>query len=469
MSEKSDAGTISKATARSTPRLSGARAAMLCAICVLFFQGTSPGGEEWPTLQGNAQRTGSIAGAIPPPYKTVWNVKMPGRLNKYTQVIAAGGRVYVSLLSFTVMALDDKNGSVLWSFEGEGPFMHSPAVEENRVFAACHDRNLYAISAGDGSELWHFTAQAGFWASPCLAEGKVFIGARDKRFYAVDQATGKQVWAYEAAEKILQTAAYRDGKVTFADENGRIYMLDAASGKELWKTEPMPSIGFYYTWPTFLENVVMYHATPIANVAGGFGRDSRALGWETDYPDDVTKLPAKAEDVNHIRSYLDANPDRQSVYVLDVKTGKLKSTVPGFAFMAVPHPAPLVAADGRAFFVHSGWYWGETAPAFLAEIKIGPDKIDIEDLLRGGVPGIFTGMFPSDIPCHITAAGNYMFFAGRGCGVFDINTRERFPLPMSPSSDHDISRGFAPSNGKIFCVNREEFICCQASAAAGGK
>lgn len=340
--------------------------------------------------------------------------------------------------------------------------MHSVAVCGERVFAPCHDGHVYAVSAKDGKAIWKFKAGAGFWASPCCAAGQVFIGSRDGVFYAIDQKSGKLAWSYKVGEKIHQTAAFRGGKVTFGAENGRVYMLDGVTGKELWKTDPFPTISFRYTWPVFVENAVVYSPIPSSNTRWfyGFNLDAKAIGWSERAPEDVSKLPPGATDHELIRRYLDKNVDRQCVYIIDVNTGRLKSTAPAFVFMAVPQPAPAVTLDGTMILAHSGWHWGETSPAFLARMRIGREKTEIEDFLIGCKPGIISAFFPSDIRCHLSGSGHILFVSCATSGAYNLDTDQRIALPKKPGgSGSDVLSGIIPAEGKLFHVSNGELFC----------
>lgn len=429
--------------------------------------------DDWPTVQGNAQRTGFIREAVAPPYKLLWRVKLPGEVGPYTQPVISRGRVYLATLHNAVFALDTGTGKILWTFKANGPFMHAAAVQGERVFAASHDGHVYAISAEDGAELWRFKAGSGFWASPCLGDGKVLIGSRDGFFYAIEEVSGEKAWSYEVGEKILQTAAYKDGNVTFGAETGIVYMLDAATGKELWKTDPLPTISFRHTWPVLTDNAVMYTPIPVSNIGHkGYDRDARAVGLRERAPEDVRDLPSMDADPEVIRKYLDRNIDRQCVYLLDVRTGKLMSAAPAFMFMAVPQPPPVMAPDGRMFLAHSGWYWGETSPAFLAEMIITRDKTEVEDFLMGCRPGIISAFFPSDIRCQLTGSGHILYVSCSTSGAYNLDTDERIALPHAPrGAANGVSgylNGIIPAEGKLFHISRDELFC-QTTDTGGQK
>lgn len=417
---------------------------------------------DWPTLQGNPQRTGFIEETVgPPPYKVVWRAELPGRLGAYVQPIIAEAKVLLSTLGNAVYALDAETGTRVWRFEGDGPFLHSVAVCRGVVFAACHDRHVYALSCEDGKQIWKYKADAGFWASPCCADGKVFIGCGDGTFYALDQTSGAPVWTYKAGAKIEQTAAFRDGRVTFGAEDGMAYMLDAGSGKELWKAGPFPTLSFRYLWPVFVEKAVVYSPIPASNVPlyYGYARDAKAVGWDTPNPKDISKLPPGVHDLELIGKYLNANLDRQCVYVLNASTGELMPTPPAFLLRATPQAPPVFMSDGTGILAHSGWYWGETSPGFLARIRMREGKVELEDFFNGGPGGIAHGLV-ADILCLFTGSGNLLFLSSSGSAVFDLTTDRRIEPRYRPTGD-DVSlmHGMIPAAGKVFHVSRGVLFC----------
>ncbi len=428
---------------------------------------------DWPTAAGNVARTGFIAETIEPPYKLLWEVPLGGELAEYTQPVISGGKVFLAVLNNAVIALDAATGKQLWSFTAGGPFMHSAAVAGNTVFCACNDGCVYAVGMQDGKEKWKFRGQAGFWASVCCAEGKVFVGCRDGNFYAIDQVSGEGLWSYEVGAKIHQTAAYREGKLTFGAENGRAYMLEASSGKELWKTEPLPTLSFGFTWPVFEKTAVVYSPIPVSNVplSYGFGRDARAIGWDKPNPEDVSKLPPAARDNTLISNYLNKNVDRQCVYILDAGTGRLMSAAPAFLFRAVPQPPPVIAPDGGMILAHSGWYWGESSPAFLGRVRIMEDRTLMRDFLKAGLGpgGAIIGGMPADIGCQLSGAGHMLFVSCTSSGAYDLDTGKVVELAARPGGG-GLMHGIIPAEGKLFHISGGR-LACQATdkGAANGR
>lgn len=185
--------------------------------------------------------------------------------------------------------------------------------------------------------------------------------------------------------------------------------------------------------------------------------------------EDVSKLPAGATDINLIRRYLDANVDRQCHYLLDAKTGKLRSAVPGFLFMSSPHPPPVVTPEGLILFVHSGWYWGETSPAWLSEMHIGPEKTEVKDLAKGsgggGRGGCF-GFFPADIYSRLTGCGDIVFLVSRTSGGYEYKTDKLVSVPIRTSDMTFGKHGIVPAENCLFAVSGENLVCVQSQ---GGK
>jgi len=438
------------------------------ACLIVQLAATACAADDWPTLQGNAQRTGFIQETIEPPYRVLWEVPLPGRLAGYTQPIVTGGRVYLATLNGAVFALDAATGRKLWTFRGGGPFLHSVAVADGRVLAPSHDGIVYAISAQDGKELWRFKAGGSFWASPCCADGKVFVGCDDGTFYALDQASGKLAWSHPVGAKLQQTAAFKDGRLAFGAEDGCTYMLDAATGERLWKSQPLPTLSFRCTWPVFSDVAVVYSPIPASNVPiyYGYSRDALAVGWDSPHPKAVSKLPPKVTDTDFIRKYLDKNVDRQCVHLMDVKSGKLMSTAPAFVFRATPQPPPVITPDGDLVVAHSGHYWGESSPGFLGKVHITSTRTDIKDFLQGGLLGgdpIIAGL-PADIRCQLSGSGKILWVSCASSGGYDFRTGKTFALPRGSGR---ITNGIVPAEGKLFNLIGGRIVCHAGREGSG--
>jgi alcohol dehydrogenase (cytochrome c) len=138
------------------------------------------------------------------------------------------GRMYLSTPHDGVLALDARNGKLLW----QAPYNPKYVL-------------LYAVNRGVG-----------------LANGKVFIATQDCRVIALDAASGRSVWnvqgCRDTSNSFYSMAAYVYKKQvivgTGGGDNGAIGLVSAFSlkdGKRLWDWQTIPGPGQpgHNTWP----------------------------------------------------------------------------------------------------------------------------------------------------------------------------------------------------------------------------
>jgi PQQ-like domain len=212
----------------------------------------------WPMAGANAGRTSSSPADVSTATSISWYRPIEAFISGTTQLITAGGRVYVATARGLVV-LNAETGAVTCRFDTELP-VSTPTVEGTTVYVPGYDRTLYALNASNCAVLWRFTgANAGFSANPVVVDGRVYLGSRDGTFYAVNAANGSQAWSYPTGGSIMQSAAYDNGRLYFASMDMYGYALQASSGALVWRT-PAKLPGEQYTtwWPVIHGDYVVW-------------------------------------------------------------------------------------------------------------------------------------------------------------------------------------------------------------------
>lgn len=94
-------------------------------------------------------------------------------------------RVYVGINS-DLLALDRKNGKVLWKAPTGRKVDSSPLVVGAAVYVGSDDKSFYAFSAATGEKLWSFTTGGRISSPPTAGEGLILIGSNDGALYAFE-------------------------------------------------------------------------------------------------------------------------------------------------------------------------------------------------------------------------------------------------------------------------------------------
>lgn len=161
------------------------------------------------------------------------------------------GRVFVIGLNNNAMALDARDGKVLWEYEGVGETTgllgaSSPAVDDNIVIAAFSSGDLVALHVENGAVVWsdslanslRLGGMAGLSdirGLPVLNGEMVLAVSFGGKMAALDKRNGNRVWQREISSAETPWVAGNSVYVLTADY--KLVALDLSSGEILWLTE----------------------------------------------------------------------------------------------------------------------------------------------------------------------------------------------------------------------------------------
>ncbi|MCX8061184.1 MAG: PQQ-binding-like beta-propeller repeat protein [Anaerolineales bacterium] len=158
----------------------------------------------------------------------------------------------------------DRKGNKRWEFKTEAPIWATPVYDTNCacIYVACLDHYLYALQTQDGALLWKTDRLEGAIASaPVLSnEGILYFGTFGNLFHAFDLRTRKDIWTYKASQWVWGSPILIEDQIILTDLAGNVIALDSKSGAERWK---IPTGAAITASPTF-HNGVIY----IGNEAG---------------------------------------------------------------------------------------------------------------------------------------------------------------------------------------------------------
>jgi alcohol dehydrogenase (cytochrome c) len=164
-----------------------------------------------------------------------WNLSLGVIGAQDSQVIAVGGRLYVTASHNKLFALDGKTGKIIWKYERSLPSDLGPvlccgavnrgaAVYQDKVYMATLDTHMVAFDNNTGEVLWEkelgdYKTGEIFTSMPMIINGLVVIGnsggdlgANAGAVYALNAETGDLVWTtytvpVTGKEKIAKTWA----------------------------------------------------------------------------------------------------------------------------------------------------------------------------------------------------------------------------------------------------------------------
>lgn len=319
---------------------------------------------DWPQLQRDAARSGYSPDSVGVPdggEATVvwrWHPDNQTSLHGRTQPVIANGLVCAGFFDGKMYARNTSDGSEAWTYQAGGSITHTAAMDATKVYFGSTDGKLYAVNQSDGSEAWTFDTGAPIYTAPCLANGVIYIGNAEGRFYAIN-ADGTEAWTqpYQSLRPIRITAAYSNGKIFCGDEGLYAFCLDATNdGSELWRVR-LEGQSMWGYWPVVIDQagVVIYRTQGVRPFHFLLNNAEPVLGGGTgtgDYGDGTAQ--EIADEQTAIRNYLDANPDEQTMWALNISNGQEAYTPPIFYTAGegtTPVPPIFNPATGEAWVV----------------------------------------------------------------------------------------------------------------------
>jgi len=392
-------------------------------------------GDDWPTLHHDLARSGRTEERVGPPFEQAWVAVFAEEIiTTRTEPIVAGGRVFVGTYSGRMRALDAETGDVLWTQDLTGPILHSPSVEGETLYAASM-AGVFALDAATGQVRWHYPEpREGYCTSPAVTGGLVLLGGRDGVFRALDAATGKPKWQLATDGPIRTTAAVADGTVYFASDDMRVYAADLATGKLQWRSEKVYGQTLRDYYPMVIGDRLLIQSNPAVHFAHRIHSDTAFLCKQAGLPDNHWQTVAEylktdrifadkatiRREQEAIRQYLEDNPQAQSCFLLDRKTGK-RTVVPPVMYVGgcagVANP-PAITADGRAAIMFRSAYSNFT-DGVAPLVALGYLDVDsgwIEPIYHksGQRPPWGTFWGTADEAQNFCIAGNLLLFCHQG-------------------------------------------------------
>lgn len=338
---------------------------------------------DWPQLQFNAQHLGRSSVQVNPNYSAKWiwldkthivknfvstsgksitdgfapgfvsNVIFAGQM----QPIIAAGKTYFGAVNGIFYAVNSLTGDNSWDFTTKGPILATAAYDNGVVVVPSMDGKLYGLDAATGGLKWSYQTSAGINAAPTIMAGVVYVGSRDGSFYALNVQTGNLAWSHSVGAPIMSPAAIsEDGQtVLFGAENMTFYGLNTSNGSQKW-SKFMVGQSFQFSWPVVVGTKVIIRT--MSDIGGTeYVMDDVLTGLSAN-PDWLT------EEKPAIANWLTQNPERKTMYVLDVNAGtepfQVAMGTVGAGNEITPHP-PVVDNLGRVLT-----YWRTKVSTFLA-------------------------------------------------------------------------------------------------------
>ncbi|UDG80651.1 Outer membrane protein assembly factor BamB [Candidatus Hartigia pinicola] len=194
--------------------------------------------------------------------KTVWSVDLSKRADFFSKNLSAllsggltvfGDHIYIGSERGTVIALNKKDGSLIWNIEVSGEAIARPVASNDIVIIHTGNGFLHALDKSSGKIKWTVNLETPLFSirgesAPSLAYGAAFVGSDNGRVSAILLSQGQLIWQQRISQITSAAAVKRlhdvditpiiDGDTVYAiTYNGILSSLDMRSGEVKWKRD----------------------------------------------------------------------------------------------------------------------------------------------------------------------------------------------------------------------------------------
>ena len=196
----------------------------------------------------------------------VWRSKLDTEIQCVP--VYADGKIFVQSVNDRVMALDEKSGEVIWSYDNQSPILtlrgtSSPIVENGLVITGIANGKILALRAENGEPVWEHRVMlpegrselermVDVDAVPLSLGGAIFTSAYQGRLKRLSIRDGRPRWEYKSSSH--QDLAHGYGQVYLVDDESFVHAVDQNTGESIWVQEAFARRKL--TSPTAFSNYV---------------------------------------------------------------------------------------------------------------------------------------------------------------------------------------------------------------------
>lgn len=142
----------------------------------------------------------------------------------------------------------------------KGEFLKlTPAIYENRVFAATRKGRVRSYQADTGKQVWSTSERIEITGGTGAGDGIVVVGTSNGDVLALSADAGEVAWTAKVSSEVLAPPQVGEGVVVVRTIDGKIFGLDATTGGRLWiydRTVPVLTLRGTST-PVLMDDVVI--------------------------------------------------------------------------------------------------------------------------------------------------------------------------------------------------------------------
>ena len=182
------------------------------------------------TVDGNAQLilmgNPNVAAYNPSIGEMLWSVEgMAGEV--CPSPCSADGIIYAANEYAKLMAINGKDGSVVWEAADYLPEVSSPVVANGKIYIATSYGVLAVYNAKNGEMIAEKELNVELYSSPMVVEGKIYLISKDGQvfIFSTDDAV-TQINSFATGEATYATPAFLDGMIVIRTEQSLYCVAD---------------------------------------------------------------------------------------------------------------------------------------------------------------------------------------------------------------------------------------------------
>jgi outer membrane protein assembly factor BamB len=171
--------------------------------------------------------------------RTRWSFRASGTISSGATLSAR--TLFFASYGGSVYALNRFTGRLRWKATVRGarnnlvPFYSTPALARGRLVVGGIDGSVYALDPRDGSQRWRYDGDGYVYGSASIWRGRVFIGDFGGGFHAISLKTGRRLWRRRLGP-IIGSPTVMNGLVYISTlRPARTYAFDARTGRQVWR------------------------------------------------------------------------------------------------------------------------------------------------------------------------------------------------------------------------------------------
>ena len=165
--------------------------------------------------------------------------------------------IYLPSMDHSIYSIDAQTGRLKWMTEDlGGAIVGTPAHDSREVlYSGTFASEVLAVDARNGAVLWRTPTDGWVWGGPVLADDTLYFGDLNGVLYAVNSQTGEIIWRIQADGRIPDSPLVTQETIYFNTENGSLYAV-GKDGNFVWPEAKLIG-GKLYSAPVLAGDTIL--------------------------------------------------------------------------------------------------------------------------------------------------------------------------------------------------------------------